>query len=130
MRVPHHSLDSITLISTMTDPIPDYFPDDLPLFEVGQIVVHRRYGYRGVVVDFDMACQASDAWYSNNRTQPSRDQPWYHVLVDESDVNTYVAQENLLPDESAVPVRHPLVEHFFAAFDEARYQRNDRTWPT
>lgn len=118
------------LIDAMTDPIPDYFPDDLPRFEVGQIVVHRRYGYRGVVVDFDMACQASDAWYSNNRTQPSRDQPWYHVLVDESDVNTYVAQENLLPDEAPRPVRHPLVEHFFEAFDAPRYQRNDRTWPT
>ena len=114
----------------MSDAIPDYFPDDLPQFQVGQLVVHRRYGYRGVVVDFDMACQASDEWYFSNQAQPARDQPWYHVLVDESDVNTYVAEENLTVDDAAAPVRHPLVEHFFEAFEDARYQRNDRAWPT
>ena len=55
-----------------------------PVFESGQLVRHRRYGYRGVVVDRDEFCQADDEWYSKNQTQPNRDQPWYHVLVDGS----------------------------------------------
>ncbi len=55
-----------------------------PVFEPGQLVLHRRYGYRGVVVERDEFCQADDAWYSKNQTQPDRDQPWYHVLVNES----------------------------------------------
>lgn len=55
------------------------------VFEPGQLVRHRRYGYRGVVVDRDEFCEADDEWYSKNQTQPDRDQPWYHVLVE--DVN-------------------------------------------
>ena len=53
-------------------------------FDVGTLVRHRRYGYRGVIVAFDATCQASDQWYYSNQTQPSHDQPWYHVLVHES----------------------------------------------
>ena len=32
-----------------------------PRFEPGQLVVHRRYGYRGVVVAFDVTCEAKDS---------------------------------------------------------------------
>ena len=75
--------------------IPDYFPGDLPKFHIGQVVEHKRYGYRGVIVDFDMACQAEDSWYEANQTQPGKDQPWYHVLVHRSNGNTYAAEESL-----------------------------------
>jgi len=80
------------------DTVPDYFPDELPLYQVGQVVLHRRYGYRGVVVDFDMACRAPEDWYARNNTQPERAQPWYHVLVDGSDAATYAAQSSLVHD--------------------------------
>ena len=108
----------------------DYFPDTLPAFEVGQLVRHNRYRYRGVVVDFDMRCLADEDWYHGNRTRPDREQPWYHVLVDGSTATTYAAQENLEPDHSPDPVEHPLVEHFFTSFGSGRYTRNDRTWPS
>lgn len=106
----------------------DYFPDDLPQFQPGQLVRHRRYDYRGVVVDFDMRCLAEDDWYVANRTQPSRDQPWYHVFVDGSPNITYVAEENLEPDDRNEPVRHPLVVEFFESFADHRYTRNERPW--
>lgn len=100
-----------------------------PVFEPGQLVRHRRYGYRGVVVDRDESCQADDAWYNKNQTQPDRDQPWYHVLVDGSLTCTYVAAENLFPDESGLPVDHPLVPHFFCGFQDGVYLRNNEPWP-
>ena len=100
------------------------------MFVPGQLVSHRRYGYRGVVVDSDESCQASEEWYRSNRTQPVRDQPWYHVLVDGSEQITYVAQTNLATDEEGRPIQHPLVEYFFEGFADGVHQRNDRPWPS
>ena len=99
------------------------------LFEPGQLVKHERYGYRGVVVDFDMNCQADEDWYLSNRTQPDRAQPWYHVLVHNSDQGTYAAQSSLLPDTSGLRVVHSLEPLFFSAFNKGRYIRNNREWP-
>lgn len=109
--------------------IPDFFPGELPKFTTGQMVTHRRYGYRGVVVDFDMTCHADEAWYQSNQTQPSRDQPWYHVLVHGSTGNTYVAEDHLELDELSEEVDHPLVAEFFKDFEDDRYSRNDAVWP-
>lgn len=109
--------------------LPDYFPDDLPLFTVGQLVRHCRYGYRGLVVDFDVRCRADNQWYRSNLTQPRRDQTWYHLLVHDSTINTYAAQENLVPDPTPMAIDHPLVEQFFDRFDLGRYVRNDNPWP-
>lgn len=101
-------------------------PDPTPQFTPGQLVRHRRYGYRGVIVDFDMTCQADEAWYLKNQTQPDRNQPWYHVLVHGSGAVTYAAQQNLVADLSAEPINHPLVEMFFTEFTAGRYTRNDK----
>ena len=101
-----------------------------PLYHPGQIVRHRRYGYRGVVVDFDMTCKAAEAWYQSNQTRPDRNQPWYHVLVDGSSNTTYAAQTSLQVDEDATPIIHPYLEHFFTEFTGDRYVRNDRPWPS
>ena len=90
-------------------------------FEIGQVVHHRRYGYRGVIVSFDDQCEADDAWYHKNQTQPRQDQPWYHVLVDDSEQTTYVAEENLEPDATGRPVRHPMLHKVFRSFLDGRY---------
>jgi heat shock protein HspQ len=95
------------------------------VFEPGQLVRHRRYGYRGVVVDRDEFCQADDEWYSKNQTQPDRDQPWYHVLVDGSPTCTYAASESLIADPSGLPIEHPLLTHFFCEFKNGIYIRKD-----
>lgn len=111
--------------------VPDYFPDELPMFMPGSLVRHRRYGYRGVVVDFDMSCHADEHWYNANPSHPDRDQPWYHILVHGSTINTYAAQENLVADTSGSPIDHPLVQHFFDGIDQyGCYRRNAEPWPT
>jgi len=99
-----------------------------PAFDAGQVIKHRRYGYRGVIVDMTPRCEASEQWYQNNQTQPGRDQPWYHVLVDGSSATTYPAQENLEADTSGAPIEHPLLGYFFTAFESGKYVRNDRPW--
>ena len=114
----------------MSDPKPnEYFQDEPPSFSIGQLVCHRRYRYRGVVVDFDLSCRADDQWYDSNRSQPDRDQPWYHVLVDGSDAVTYAAQTSLEADLGDQPIHHSLVPHLFERFESGRYERNDRVWP-
>lgn len=100
------------------------------LFRVGQLVRHARYGYRGVVVSRDAQCRAPDSWYQANRSQPERDQPWYHVLVHDGEHVTYAAQSSLEPDPSADPVVHPLVPVFFEGLRDGSYVRNERPWPT
>jgi len=102
--------------------------DVTPRFTPGQLVRHRRYGYRGVVADLDSVCQADDTWYQKNKTQPNREQPWYHVLVHGTSSATYAAQENLLPDDSCDPVQHSMIDFFFSDFFAGRYVRNDTPW--
>lgn len=107
----------------------DVFPGPVPRFAPGHLVHHRRYDYRGVVVDFDLECRADEDWYRRNRTQPDRHQPWYHVLVDGSTAVTYAAETSLEPDLSGQPIHHPLVPHLFERFGDGHYERNDVPWP-
>jgi heat shock protein HspQ len=100
-----------------------------PEFAAGDVVRHRRYGYRGVVVAVDAWCRADPQWYLSNATQPDREQPWYHVLVDSSEQVTYPAEENLVADRSGLPIRHRWLSRFFCAFEDGRYIRNEAPWP-
>ena len=99
-----------------------------PLFQAGSLVRHKRYGYRGVVVEYDLNCSAPDAWYKANQTQPDRNQPWYHILVNESEVSTYAAESSLMPDSSGQEIDHPMITVYFEKFEDGRYIRNDAPW--
>ncbi len=91
-------------------------------FSVGQLIHHKRFDYRGVVVDVDPTFQGTEEWYeAMARSRPPKDRPWYHVLVHEAEHMTYVAERNLEPDTSSAPVNHPATEHFFAGFSDGRY---------
>ena len=97
------------------------------LFSPGQLVHHKLFGYRGVVVDVDASFQLTDSWYeAMARSRPPRDHPWYHVLVHQGNHMTYVAQRNLEADPSGEPIRHPMLEHFFDRFDNGRYLKGER----
>ena len=97
------------------------------LFQVGQIVHHLRYDYRGVVVGYDHTCQADEGWYEfqtkGKSYKPTKQQPWYHVLVDGASHQTYVAQQNLKAGDSSHPINHPLVDRVFVSFLDGRYYK-------
>jgi heat shock protein HspQ len=91
-------------------------------FALGVVVKHKLYHYRGVIVAHDMECAAGEKWYQTNKTQPPRDQPWYHVLVNESGgLSTYVAQSNLESDLSGSPINHPRLGSYFSEFKDGAY---------
>lgn len=91
-------------------------------FAVGQLIHHKLFDYRGVIVDVDPVFQGTEEWYQQvARTRPPKDQPWYHVLVHNSDHNTYVAEKNLEPDLSGEPVEHPYIPILFVDFQDGKY---------
>ena len=92
------------------------------LFEIGQIVHHRLFDYRGVVLDVDLDFQAGEAWYEKMaRSKPSRDKSWYHILVDNSEHPTYVAERNLEPSPDLGPISHDLLERGLMRYQDGRY---------
>lgn len=91
-------------------------------FSVGQIVHHKLFDYRGVIVDVDATFQGSDDWYDSMAlTRPPKDEPWYHVLVHDAVYRTYVAERNLEADSSGEPVNHPELNYFFADYKNGIY---------
>ncbi len=99
-------------------------------FEIGQVVKHRFYPFRGVIFDVDPIFNSTEEWLNSiaEDIRPRRDQPFYHLLAEnaESYYVAYVSEQNLLPDTSGEPVNHPQVPLLFAEFRESRYQQKAR----
>ena len=91
-------------------------------FGVGDCIHHRRFGYRGVIVDVDATFQGTEDWYDQMAaSRPPKDAPWYHVLVHAAFHTTYVAERNLEIDPSGEPTDHPLLDDFFDGFRDGRH---------
>ncbi|MEN8161371.1 MAG: heat shock protein HspQ [Myxococcota bacterium] len=96
-------------------------------FSIGDVIEHRLFGYRGVVVDVDASFGLSDEWYEEvARSRPPKDAPWYHVVVQDSDMLRYVAERNLKSDESGRPVQNPALQALFDDFVDGQYVRSPR----
>ena len=97
-----------------------------PMFCIGDIVRHRHYPFRGVIVDVDPEFDNTEDWYNAipEDVRPSREQPFYHLLAENSDsyYAAYVSQQNLTIDDENGPVSHPDVEDVFDGLEEGRYQ--------
>ena len=82
-------------------------------FQIGQIVKHRVFKFRGVVFDIDPTFNNTEEWYQSipADVRPSKDQPYYHLFAEnaESEYIAYVSEQNLLADTSGEPVRHPQI---------------------
>ncbi|MEX2449774.1 MAG: heat shock protein HspQ [Rhodospirillales bacterium] len=91
-------------------------------FHVGQLIHHKKFDYRGVIYDVDPEFHGTEDWYKNvARSQPPKDRPWYHVLVDGQDITTYVAERNLEADEDGTPINHPYIRNLFSGLEKGRY---------
>jgi len=91
-------------------------------FSVGQLIQHRLFEYRGVIIDIDPAFHGSETWYRTNAlSQPAKDRPWYHVLVDGGELRTYVAERNLEPDLVGGPINHPEIANHFKKLADVGY---------
>ena len=91
-------------------------------WHIGQLVHHKLFDYRGVIYDVDPVFMHSDEWYEQvARSRPPKDEPWYRVLVNDSDQETYVAQRNLEADTTDEAINHPAVETHFSGFENGLY---------
>lgn len=98
-------------------------------YKIGQVVRHRVFPFRGVVFDIDPVFSNTEEWYEAipADVRPSKDQPFYHLFAEnaETEYIAYVSEQNLLPDESGEPIRHPQVAEVFVRDDGGAYrQRN------
>jgi len=95
-------------------------------FKLGQVVRHRLFPFRGVVFDIDPEFNNTEEWYQSIpvESRPRRDQPFYHLFAEnsESEYIAYVSEQNLLPDTSGKPVRHPQVKETFEKDGEGGYR--------
>ncbi|WAJ30931.1 heat shock protein HspQ [Antarcticirhabdus aurantiaca] len=86
-------------------------------FFIGQIVKHRIFPFRGVIFDVDPEFDNTEEWYQAipEEIRPRKDQPFYHLFAEnaESEYIAYVSEQNLLPDDSGKPVRHPQIAEVF-----------------
>jgi heat shock protein HspQ len=89
-------------------------------FGLGDVVRHRLFPFRGVIFDVDPEFANTEEWWEAipEELRPHKDQPFYHLLAENEDAAyvAYVSQQNLLPDDSGLPVHHPAIPQIF---DEA-----------
>lgn len=82
-------------------------------YKIGQIVRHRVFPFRGVIFDVDPEFANTEEWWNAipAEVRPAKDQPFYHLYAEnaESAYVAYVSEQNLLPDDSGEPIRHPAV---------------------
>ena len=71
-------------------------------FQIGDVVRHRVYAFRGVIFDVDPEFANTEEWWQAipEQARPRKDQPFYHLLAenDESNYIAYVSEQNLLMD--------------------------------
>ena len=95
-------------------------------FKIGQVVRHRLFPFRGVIFDIDPEFNNTEEWYQSipAEVRPRKDQPFYHLLAEnaESEYIAYVSEQNLLPDNSGEPIRHPQVAEIFEQDEKGAYR--------
>src|SRR6188768_3822866 len=94
-------------------------------YMIGQVVKHRLFPFRGVVFDIDPVFDNTDEWWESipAEIRPHKDQPFYHLFAENSDTEyvAYVSEQNLLPDTSDTPLRHPKIDEVLDKGQDGRY---------
>lgn len=95
-------------------------------FQIGQVVKHRLFPFRGVIFDVDPEFANTEEWYQSipEASRPHRDQPFYHILAEnaETEYVAYVSEQNLLPDMSGEPLHHPQIAEMFDRLSNGTYR--------
>lgn len=86
-------------------------------YAIGQVVRHRFYPFRGVIFDVDPVFNNTEEWWLSipEEIRPSKNQPYYHLLAEnaETEYIAYVSEQNLMLDDSGIPLRHPQIWDLF-----------------
>jgi heat shock protein HspQ len=95
-------------------------------YAIGQVVKHRLFSFRGIIFDVDPEFAKTQEWWEAipEEIRPAKEQPFYHLLAenDETEYVAYVSEQNLLPDTSREPLRHPQLSELFDELEEGIYR--------
>jgi heat shock protein HspQ len=94
-------------------------------YGIGQVVRHRVFPFRGVIFDVDPVFANTEEWWQAipEDVRPSKDQPFYHLYAEnaESEYVAYVSEQNLVPDDSGLPLRHPQIDEAFTRTEDGHF---------
>jgi len=91
-------------------------------YNIGDVVYHHHYDFRGVIIDVDANFSGDDEWYDEeDGIKAPKDAPWYHVLVDEETTMAYVAEQSIRSDSSLDEVIHPMINDVFTRTSAGKY---------
>jgi heat shock protein HspQ len=95
-------------------------------YKIGQAVRHRVFPFRGVIFDVDPEFANTEEWWNSipAEVRPAKEQPFYHLYAEntESAYVAYVSEQNLVPDESGDPFRHPAISENFEPIGDGLYR--------
>ncbi|CAF4975092.1 unnamed protein product, partial [Rotaria sp. Silwood1] len=94
-------------------------------YRVGQVIRHKIYGYRAVIIGWDEIASAPDQWLDEHHHEHPefRTQPNYSVLLDTRDRRahkTYIPQEHIEVIKNTKIVNAQLSD-YFSFFDGVQY---------
>jgi len=94
-------------------------------YQIGQVVHHRVFDFRGVIFDVDPEYANSEDWYQSipEDIRPHRDQPYYHLFAENEDghYTAYVSEQNLVLDKTDAPIKNPDLHEVFTLSDNGDY---------
>jgi heat shock protein HspQ len=95
-------------------------------YAIGEVVKHRFFPFRGIIFDVDPEFANSEEWWLSipEEIRPAKEQPFYHLLAENEDTEyvAYVSEQNLLPDDSGEPLRHPQLGELFDVLEDGGYR--------
>jgi heat shock protein HspQ len=95
-------------------------------YALGEVVKHRIFPFRGIIFDVDPVFSNTEEWWLSipEEIRPAKDQPFYHLLAENEDTEyvAYVSEQNLLPDDSGEPLRHPQLGELFDELENGCYR--------
>jgi heat shock protein HspQ len=95
-------------------------------FQIGQVVRHRIFAFRGVIFDVDPQFANTDEWYESipEEVRPDKDQPFYHLFAENERTHyiAYVSEQNLVADDSEQPLSHPDIPEWFNLTGRGTYE--------
>ena len=102
----------------------------LAAFNIGEIVRHKHYDFRGIIFDVDFEFSLDEKWYQyacENLAKMGlpaleKNQPFYHILTHNSDHESYVSQQNLELAEADCTVSHQSIDKWFMISQSGAYK--------
>ncbi|CAM9911588.1 unnamed protein product [Bubo scandiacus] len=96
-------------------------------FSVGQVIVHKRFGYLGVIVGWDVKANTPEDRLQHKHPPAKQDlknTPHYRILINKA--NGFGKSTAYIPEEEitiimGLEVHHPDMKAYFSGYDGSKY---------